>query len=152
MNHRPTTLTAASIALVTLLSFAPAHAATPGTVIVPSGHPGYQVTQTAYEVIPAPPPPRREAVPRARRGQVWEEGHWEWRGNRYQWVRGHWVQARAGHQYRQPHWVERDGRWEFQRGGWDRDGDGISNRNDRDRDGDGVPNRRDSRPDNPRRN
>ena len=39
----------------------------------------------------------------------------------------------------------------MQPGGWDRDGDGIANRNDRDRDGDGVPNRRDHQPDNPRR-
>lgn len=147
------TLTAASIATLALCAIAPAQAATPGTVIVQSDR-GYQQTQT-YQVIPAPPPPRREATPRARRGQVWEQGHWEWRGNRYQWVRGHWVQARNGHQYRQPHWVERDGRWEFQRGGWDRhdrDGDGISNRNDRDRDGDGVSNRRDSQPNNPRAN
>ncbi|CAN7629849.1 hypothetical protein ASF11_14035 [Acidovorax sp. Leaf76] len=149
MNHRHT-LTAASLAFAALMPLAFAQAAQPGTVIVQTDR-GYTPTQT-YQVIPAPPPPRREAVPRPRRGQVWEEGHWEWRGNRYQWVRGHWVQARAGHQYRQPHWAERDGRWEFQRGGWDRDGDGVSNRHDRDRDGDGVSNRRDQQPDNPRRN
>lgn len=145
------TLTAVSLATLALAAFAPAHAATPGTVIVQrDADPGYQHAQV-YQVIPAPPPPRHEATPRPRRGQVWEEGHWEWRGNRYQWVRGHWVKARAGYQYRQPHWVERDGRWEYRRGGWDRDGDGIANRNDRDRDGDGVPNRRDSQPNNPRR-
>jgi len=150
MNNHRHTLTAASLALATLLPFAAAHAAQPGIVVVPSDR-GIHQTQ-AYQVIPAPPPPRHEPVPRARRGQVWEEGHWEWRGNRYQWVRGHWVQARAGYQYRQPHWAERNGRWEFQRGGWDRDGDGVVNRHDRDRDGDGVPNRRDQQPDNPRRN
>ena len=38
------------------------------------------------------------------------------------------------------------------RGGYDRDRDGVSNRNDRDRDGDGVPNRYDTRPNNPNRN
>jgi hypothetical protein len=146
------TFTAASIALMALWTLPQAHAATQGTVIVQSGQPERSYHATQYQVRPAPPPPRHEAVPRPRRGQVWEEGHWEWRGNRYQWVRGHWVQARAGHQYRQPHWVEREGRWEFQRGGWDRDGDGVSNRHDRDRDGDGVPNRRDQQPDNPRRN
>ncbi|TWG33693.1 YXWGXW repeat-containing protein [Acidovorax delafieldii] len=146
-------LTAASLALMAFLAFAPAQAATQGTVIIQSGQPerGYQTAPT-YQVIPAPPPPRNEAMPRPRRGQVWEEGHWEWRGNRHHWVRGHWVQARNGYQYRQPQWIEREGRWEMQRGGWDRDGDGISNRNDRDRDGDGVPNRRDSQQDNPRRN
>lgn len=144
------TLSAASIALASLMTLATAQAATPGVVVVPADR-GFHPTQ-GYQVIPAPPPPRHEAVPRARRGQVWEEGHWEWRGNRYHWVRGHWVQARAGHQYRQPQWAERDGRWEFKRGGWDRDGDGVANRHDRDRDGDGVPNRRDQQPDNPRRN
>lgn len=149
MIHRQT-LTAAAIAIAALASIGSAQAATPGTVVV-TGDRGFQPVQ-GYQVIPAPPPPRHEPVPRARRGQVWEEGHWEWRGNRYHWVRGHWVQARAGYHYRQPHWVERDGRWVFQRGGWDRDGDGIVNRHDRDRDGDGVPNRRDHQPDNPRRN
>lgn len=134
------TLTAASFGLLALMAFAPAQAAAQGTVIIQSGQPE-RMHQAApgYRVIPAPPPPRHEAIPRPRRGQVWEEGHWEWRGNRHQWVRGHWVKARAGYQYRQPHWVERDGRWEMQRGGWDRDGDG-------------VPNRRDNQPDNPRRN
>ena len=158
---------ASALAVTALLALAPAHSAQPGTVIVQSNQPdrGYQSTQT-YQVIPAPPPPRHEAVPRPRRGKVWEEGHWEWRGNRYRWVSGHWVQARHGHQYRQPQWVQRDGHWELQRGRWyrdsdgdgianrydrDRDGDGVSNRNDRDRDGDGVSNRRDSQPDNPRR-
>ncbi len=160
------TPTAATIALMAPLPHAPPHAAIQGTVVIQSDQPqrGYQPTQT-YQVIPAPPPPRYEAVPRPRRGQVWEQGHWEWRGNRHRWVKGHWVQARSGYQYRQPQWVERDGRWEMQRGRWDsdgdgiadrndrdRDGDGISNRNDRDRDGDGVSNRRDSQPDNPRRN
>ena len=150
------------LALMALLPLVPTHAAIQGTVVIQSDQPqrGYQPTQT-YQVIPAPPPPRYEAVPRPRRGQVWEQGHWEWRGNRHRWVKGHWVQARSGYQYRQPQWVERDGRWEMQRGRWDsdgdgiadrndrdRDGDGISNRNDRDRDGDGVSNRRDSQPDN----
>lgn len=168
--------TTASIALMALLSFAPAQAATQGTVIIQSG-PSERVYQPApvrvyqtaptYQVIPAPPPPRYEATPRHRRGKVWEEGHWEWRGNRHQWVKGKWVQARNGYQYRQPQWVERDGHWEMQRGRWardddgdgysnrndrDRDGDGVANRNDRDRDGDGVPNRRDRQPDNSRRN
>lgn len=157
------------IALLAICAFAPAHAATQGTVIIQSGPtdrgyqpaptyqvipaPAYQMTPApTYQVIPAPPPPRYEAVPRARRHQAWEEGHWEWRGHRHHWVKGHWVEARRGHMYRQPQWVEHDGRWELRRGGWDRDGDGIANRHDRDRDGDGVPNRFDRQPDNPRRN
>jgi hypothetical protein len=151
-------LTAAGLALATLMgASAPAHAQQYGTVIVQSGSPGY--------VIPAPPPPRREATPRARRGEVWVPGYWDWRGNRHVWVRGHFEKVRPGYRYRTPQWEQRDGRWEINRGGWDRDGDGVpnrydrdrdgdgvSNRNDRDRDGDGVSNRRDSNPDNPRRN
>ncbi len=136
-------LIAATLALASLSTVATAQS-TQGTVVIQHGQPAY--------VIPAPPPPRHEAVPRPRRGQIWQEGHWEWQGRRHVWVAGHWVKARPGYAYRQPTWQERDGRWEMRRGGWDRDGDGVSNRNDRDRDGDGVSNRRDSNPDNPRRN
>ncbi len=159
-------LIAATLALASLSSVATAQPAVQGTVIIQSdGNRGSYRPQPVYQVIPAPPPPRREAVPRPRRGQVWEEGHWDWRGNRHVWVAGHWVKARPGYVYRQPTWQEREGRWEMRRGGWDRDGDGVpnrydrdrdgdgvANRNDRDRDGDGVSNRRDSNPDNPRRN
>jgi hypothetical protein len=49
----------------------------------------------------------------------------------------------------QPGYVVRDRGG--QRGGRDRDRDGVPNRYDRDRDGDGVPNWRDARPNNPRR-
>lgn len=138
-------LTATGVALAALMgTTAPAQAQPHSAVIVQSASPGY--------VIPAPPPPRREAIPRARRGQEWLPGYWDWRGRRHVWVAGHWEKARPGYRYRTPRWEQRDGRWEMNRGGWDRDGDGISNRNDRDRDGDGVRNNRDSHPDNPRRN
>lgn len=109
---------------------AQAQPAQPGVVLTQAGPHG--------RAIPAPPPPRHEAVPRARRGQVWSPGYWDWRGRRYVWVPGTWVKARPGYRYREPHWVERDGHWELRRGGWDRDGDG-------------VPNRHDSRPNNPYR-
>jgi len=132
---RPT-FTAASIALMALFAFAPAQAAAQGTVIFQSGQPerGYQ-SAPIIQVITAPPPLRREATPPPRRGKVWEQGHWEWRGNRHQWVRGHWVQARAGYDYRQPQWVQHDGRWEMQRGGWDRGRHDAGNRHDGDRNG-----------------
>ena len=126
-----TSLTAAGLALATLMgTTAPAQAQPHATVIVQSGSPGY--------VIPAPPPQRREATPRARRGEVWVPGYWDWRGNRHVWVKGHFERARAGYSYRTPQWEQRDGRWEINRGGWDRDGDGVRNRHD-------------SRPDNPYR-
>jgi hypothetical protein len=115
----------------------------------------------------APPAPRHEVVPAARHGYVWAPGYWNWNGHRYAWVKGKYVKARAGYHWSAPSWQERDGRWQFNRGAWqrgdrdrdgvpnrfdrDRDNDGVPNRYDRDRDNDGVPNRHDDRPDNPRR-
>ena len=89
----------------------------------------------------APPAPRFEAVPAARRGYVWVPGYWNLRGNRHVWQAGHWKRGRAGYSYVQPRWVQRDNRWEFNRGRWNRG----------DRDGDGVPNRFDRAPNNPNR-
>src|SRR5690606_722482 len=128
-------------------SLAPAQAATQGTVIIQSG------PTLEYRNLPPPPPPRVVDRPGARRGHVWVDGHWEWRGSRYRWVDGYWLKMRPGHSYRQPHWVQRGGEWRFERGGWedrgrrmrgrDSDGDGVRNRYDRDIDGDGLRNDRD---------
>ena len=90
----------------------------------------------------APPAPRAERVPQARRGYVWAPGHWQWKQGKHAWVRGTWVRERRGYTYNAPRWEERDGRWQMQQGNWSR----------RDRDGDGVRNRDDARPDNPNRN
>ena len=79
----------------------------------------------------APPPPRHERVPDARRGYVWAPGYWNWQGNRHVWVKGHWVKERRGYAYRANEWVEHDGRWKLRRSGWDRDHDGIPNNRDR---------------------
>lgn len=89
----------------------------------------------------APPPPRVEAVPAARRGYAWAPGYWNWVGHRHVWVPGTWVRERRGYRYAEPRWVEQDGHWALRRGGWDRG----------DRDHDGVPNDRDRHLDNPRR-
>jgi len=112
----------------------------------------------------APPAPRYEVVPAPRAGHVWIPGYWDWRGNRYVWVRGHWERERHGYYWHPNRWVERDGRWMLERGRWDRerfvdnrggfgdrDRDGVPNRYDRDRDNDGVPNRVDRAPNNPHR-
>lgn len=96
---------------------------------------------SAVVVRVAPPPPREEVVPSARRGHVWAPGYWDYRNKRHHWVKGTWVKARRGYHYAEPNWVERDGRWHLQRGTWRRG----------DRDGDGVPNSRDRAPDNPNR-
>jgi hypothetical protein len=114
-------------------------------------------TSAVIVVQSAPPPVRAERVPPPRRGYIWVPGHWDWRGQRHQWVKGTWMRDRPGYTYNQPRWEQRDGRWQMERGAWarggrDRDGDGVRNRNDRDRDGDGVPNRQDNRPNNPNRN
>ena len=87
----------------------------------------------------APPEPRKEVVPPARRGYAWAPGHWEWRKNKHVWVAGHWIKARKGHHYESARWEEKDGRWTMHPGRWARG----------DRDGDGVPNSKDARPNNP---
>jgi hypothetical protein len=87
----------------------------------------------------APPPPRDEVAPAARRGYVWAPGHWEWRHGHHVWASGHWIRERRGHHWEADRWVERDGRWVMVPGRWARG----------DRDNDGVPNRLDSQPNNP---
>ncbi len=128
-----------------------------------------QVRQVA--IVNAPPAPRYERVPAARRGYEWTPGYWNWNGRRHVWTKGHWERARAGHYYQRPEWQQGNNGWQLNRGGWqrgerhdkrhdanrgngrgDRDHDGVANRVDRDRDGDGVSNRFDSNPNNPRRN
>ena len=163
--HRPLA-TAAAVAALALASLAPAQAATQATVIIQSG------PTLEYRNLPPPPPPRVIERPGVRRGQVWVEGHWEWRGARYHWINGYWLKMRPGYTYMQPHWVQSGGDWRFERGGWqgrgpgmrdhddmrnrynrhDMDGDGLRNNRDGDRDGDGVRNRNDRHPNDPRRN
>lgn len=105
-----------------------------------------QVTVINMNVRNAPPPPRNEAVPSARRGYEWAPGYWNWSGRKFVWVKGHWERARNGHFYQRPEWRQGDKGWQLERGGWQR------GERRRDRDGDGVPNRDDRRPDNPNRN
>lgn len=123
--------------------------------------------QTYTIVRVAPPAPVQEVAPAARRGWVWAPGYYDYRGNQYTWVQGHWLRERKGQEWRHARWVEtRSGEWRRVGGNWergpngDRDHDGIANRNDRhnnnmrpngDRDGDGVLNKNDRFPNNPRR-
>lgn len=136
-----TPLIAASIAASLALGFAASAAHAGPNINVQIGTP-YPVV-AAPAIVPvqynAPPPPRYERVPAPRRGMVWSQGHWEWRGHRHVWIPGSWMRVRPGYAYRQPAWEQRGDRWHYNRGGWDRDGDG-------------VPNRYDRRPDNPYRN
>lgn len=113
----------------------------------------------------APPPPRRERIPHAKRGYVWQPGHWVWQGNRHAWMDGQWLRARQGYVYLPTAWVERDGRYHYRESRWERsaylrrdrdhdgmddrrerrdmDRDGIRDGRDRDLDNDGISNRRD---------
>ena len=87
----------------------------------------------------APPAPRHEAVPAARRGHEWAPGFWNWNGRNYAWTRGHWERARPGHAFRAARWEQADGGWRLNRGGWAAAGR------------DGIPNRMDGHPSNPMR-
>lgn len=100
--------------------------------------------QRAIVIDVAPPAPRQEVVPSARRGYVWVPGYYDLRGRRHVWVKGHWLKARSGYAYNAPRWVESNGKWRMEPGRW--------MRGSRDRDGDGVRNRDDARPNNPNRN
>jgi hypothetical protein len=119
------------------LLIAAALAGSLGTVTAPA-------VSAVIVVRQAPPAPRVETVPAARRGHVWVPGHWDWRGKRYVWVKGNYVRERRGYMYDQPAWEERDGKWHRTGGNW--------RRGNRDNDGDGVRNRDDNRPNNPNRN
>jgi hypothetical protein len=96
----------------------------------------------------APPAPRHEAVPHARRGYEWVPGYWNWSGRRYVWSAGHLERVRAGYVYHRPEWQQGNDGWRMNRGGWQR-GERADGRSDRDHDG--VPNRDDARPNNPTR-
>lgn len=99
------------------------------------------IADTRIYLNSAPPPPRYEAVPAARKGYLWVPGYWNVRNNRHAWQAGHWERHRTGYHYIEPAWTQHDNRWALQRGRW----------NKGDRDGDGVPNAVDRRPDNPNR-
>ena len=148
MNRK--TLIAATLAAGALLGLGTAAQATPAVVA------GTTYGNTVY-VQPAPPAPMYEAVPQARAGYIWAPGHHEWRGDRYEWTTGRWLETRQGYAWQDSRWQQRpDGSWFLSGGQWvqadahPRDERRWAYRN-RDRDGDGVPNRYDAYPDNPRR-
>lgn len=94
-------------------------------------------TYVDFHVNFAPPVAPVEYVPAPRVGYVWVPGYYDWRYNRYHWVKGHFVRSRPGHYYAPARWEHRHGRYYLVRGGW------------RDADRDGVPNRYDRAPRNP---
>ncbi len=65
----------------------------------------------------APPAYRVERYD-TRAGFVWVRGHWDWRGDQWVWVNGHYERERAGYVYQEPRWEERDGAWISVQGSW----------------------------------
>ena len=82
-------------------------------------------------IFGAPPPPPYEAIPPARRGQIWAPGHYRLVNDQYVWTPGTWQAARPGYVYVPDRWkrYNENGRerWRYQTSRWDRDGDGIPN-------------------------
>ena len=77
-----------------------------------------QARATVVFAVTAPPPLRRELVPKPRRGHVWAPGHWVWARGHYVWRSGTWLRARRGYVYVAPRW-DRDGdRWRYHEGRW----------------------------------
>jgi hypothetical protein len=93
--------------------------------------------RTDVYVSVAPPAAPYEVVPAPRAGYVWVPGYYDYRYNRYHWVRGRWVTHRPGHYYEPVRWVYRDGHSYRHGGAWG------------DADRDGVPNAYDHAPHNP---
>ena len=77
--------------------------------------------KVVIDVETAPPPPRDEVAPPARRGYVWAPGYWRWDRGRHVWVKGYWVRERRGYHWTAHRWEERGKRWHFEAGHWDRD-------------------------------
>jgi hypothetical protein len=68
----------------------------------------------------APPPLRREVVPRPPgAGMVWQGGFWRWNGRAWVWVRGHYARPpRPGGRWIPGHWVHRPRGWFWAAGHW----------------------------------
>jgi hypothetical protein len=66
----------------------------------------------------APPPPKAEAAPGQKAGYVWVTGRWNWKGDKYEWVPGHWERTRANKKWREGRWEKRGDRWAYVDGAW----------------------------------
>ncbi len=69
----------------------------------------------------APPAPRYEYYGVAPNpGWFWVGGYWRWRGDRYDWERGHWQAPRRGYAWVPHRWVRGDRGWRSEEGHWER--------------------------------
>ncbi|MDC8756549.1 YXWGXW repeat-containing protein [Janthinobacterium fluminis] len=97
-------LYAAAMIAISSAAFLPAHA--------------MAQVDVSIHVSNAPPPPKFESAPPARRGYVWAPGYWNWDGHRHVWSAGQWQPERDGSQYRAAEWVPEHNGWRLNRGGW----------------------------------
>lgn len=72
---------------------------------------------------PAPPPPR-VVTWNARPGFIYIEGRWNWNGNQYIWMDGHYERERANYIYRPGRWDNQGGRHVWVEGGWNANASG----------------------------
>ncbi len=113
---------------------------------------GVRVPQRGHESVSfnhAPPQPRHEYTPAARRGFIWVPGFWDVQGHHYVWVEGYFERERRGYAFQHQRWEHRGDGWFLNRARFDRAGARFPNQFDRD--GDRVPDHHDREPLNPRR-
>lgn len=105
--------------LVGALIAAPSLALAPGAARAqPMPPPGGPPLPPGFRPVP---PPRFEPPPPPPPGAafVWVPGHWHWNGDRYLWIRGHYIRRRPGwHHWRDGHWALINGAWRWVPGGW----------------------------------
>ena len=65
----------------------------------------------------APPPLRAERMPVTHKpGYTWSPGFWDWRGEKYEWVKGEWIKERPGYRWEAWYWGSEGDQWYFVRG------------------------------------
>lgn len=89
-------------------------------LIITAGATGIASASAQVVVIApnAPPPVRYEAVPVARPGFVWDQGHWRWEHGHYVWIGGHWQRERVGYHWVPGHWVAHGPNYRWVEGHW----------------------------------
>jgi hypothetical protein len=72
-------------------------------------------------VMVAPPAPQVEVIPTPPQpSYVWIRGYWNWVGDRYAWVAGHYTAPRPGHHWVAYEWVRQGDGWRLRPGHWER--------------------------------
>jgi hypothetical protein len=109
MLHLVRAITVAANAVCAALLFA-CSAAPPGT------------GQIAVLVAPYPPPPMRAEIPppAPAADALWQGGHWQWKGMKYVWVAGNYLQRPAPTANWMPGYWDQDssGGWVWTEGHW----------------------------------